>query len=644
MKQTLSRVSIGALLALGFSLLVGHLAGRAILRSNFENFVRSSLSATTHEQNTLDLSAYSRLLYALVQSSGHYSDTSVVFCRENSAIAFAPSSGKSREETGRCLNPVQSKFAEFGWLGVERFKYLTAVPRLADSVSLIVATAPRVINPYSLLIALVTIAACLSVFAARERARFRLKLIAADATLGKVAAQVAHDIRSPLAALESVESEMKVLPEESRVLIRSAIGRIKDIANGLLETNRQARGGGKASAQLLSSMVDVLVSEKRLQYRSRLGIEIGTRFGIETYGLFAEIDSAAFKRVLSNLINNSVEAIAGSGTVTVELDAREGCALVTVADNGKGIAKELQEKLEQGQVTRGKKEGSGIGLRHAKEAVESWGGALRIASKEHAGTRVTLKLPLTSAPEWFVPKLELKAGTHVAILDDDVSIHQIWRGRFEMANARARGVVLQHFSAAAELANFAASMRTEPMLCLVDYELLGEDRSGLDVIASLGIAGRSILVTSRFEEPEVRARCARLGMRLIPKGMAALVPIAVASLTPHADAQKFDAVLIDDEDLVHATWRITAKRDGKRVLLCKSFEEFFERSGALDRATAIYVDVSLGRGVRGEDVSKRVVDAGFANVYLSTGHRAEQFAHLAWLKGVVGKEPPWLVE
>ncbi|MFN7684788.1 MAG: hypothetical protein ACK5QT_05190, partial [Oligoflexia bacterium] len=86
--------------------------------------------------------------------------------------------------------------------------------------------------------------------------------------------QVAHDVRSPLAALEMVAAQLQELPEDRRVMIRSAVGRIKEIANNLLQ-KKGANGSGEASAgsqvrktscQLLSSIVDEIVTEKRFQY------------------------------------------------------------------------------------------------------------------------------------------------------------------------------------------------------------------------------------------------------------------------------------------------------------------------------------------------------------------------------------------
>ncbi|MBI4237175.1 MAG: hypothetical protein HY696_02000 [Deltaproteobacteria bacterium] len=87
---------------------------------------------------------------------------------------------------------------------------------------------------------------------------------------------------------------------------------------------------------------------------------------------------------------------------------------------------------------------------------------------------------------------------------------------------------VQHFSSGTEARRWCQQQRLDQTVFLCDYELIGEPNYGLDLIQELGVQACAILVTSHYEEPHVQQRCAALGVRLIPKGLAGLVPIEVA--------------------------------------------------------------------------------------------------------------------
>jgi signal transduction histidine kinase len=466
--------------------------------------------------------------------------------------------------------------------------------------------------------------------------------------IGKMAAQVAHDIRSPLAALGALESELGALDEDIRLMVRSAVNRIKDIANNLLHQNRTVHHkepvpGSKlvhheiASIVLLPSLIEPLITEKRMQFRSRIGIEIDGNLDASSYGLFASVQPAEFKRVISNLVNNAVEALKDSGRVTLSLSSFGQKIELILRDNGRGIPPEILSKLGQRGETHGKEGGSGLGLYHARIAVESWNGTLSIDSKVGDGTSITLTLPKAASPEWFVSNLLIKPEATIVILDDDTSIHQIWQGRFDSLRVTEKGIEVVHLSTPEQLGkwineNPAASKMA---LFLSDYEL-GFEKNGLTLIEEFDLGPQSILVTSRFEEPQIAEGCRRLNVRLIPKGMAGYVPIRL-----EVPLEKIDAVLIDDDRLVHMSWNMVAQTKGIQL---KSFADpgsFFLESDRYDRTVPIYIDSNLGSGVHGEDVALKAHGLGFTKIYLATGYQPEQFTQHTFLQGVLGKEPPF---
>lgn len=470
--------------------------------------------------------------------------------------------------------------------------------------------------------------------------------------LSKIATQVAHDIRSPLAALGALEPQMHMLPENTRILVRSAISRIHDIANNLLANSKVQDIGGAfdepTSTQLVTAIIDPLISEKRLQLRIKPGVELIWNVGALSYGLFANLQPIEFKRILSNIINNAAEALPeNTGKIFVSVSSQnitaglKGMLKISVRDNGKGIPVDILRKLGVRGETFGKENGNGLGLYHAKEFLEKWGGSLTIESETGHGTSVTLLLPQVMAPDWFVSKLVIFPKAKVYLLDDDYSIHRIWKGRLESTAGSAHGVVLKTFTLATD---FEAAVKAEkPDLCLLDYELAGQEVTGLDVVQKLGIGVSSILVSSRFEEPQIHARAVSLKMKILPKGMTGLVPIELQSddLQFTSKNNGIDAVLIDDDALVQLTWEYSANAAGKKIRCFKSPESFYAVQKTIHQSTPIYIDVSLAEGVKGDQVAKFLHEQGFTNLFLATGYNSEQYNHLVFLKGVIGKEPPW---
>ncbi len=473
--------------------------------------------------------------------------------------------------------------------------------------------------------------------------------MAEEVSRGRLAGQVSHDIRSPLSAIAAVEEDLRYLPEETRTIIRGALTRIKDITNILGEssqqfdskanTNTQIQGG---ESYLLSGLVEIIMSEKRAEYRSRTGLELITRLDPQSYDLFAAIDPKEFKRVLSNLINNGVEALSAPGRIEVSLSHEDDFAVISVSDKGNGIPKDRIEKLCTRGASFDKPGGQGLGLSHAKEAVNSWGGQIEIISTEGKGTNVRLILPKCETPGWFLSKLIISKGCRIAVLDDDSSIHAVWDNRIASDHAR-----IVHYSSAAEFrAGIIAAGETGFDLFLVDYELLGDTVSGLDLIQNFNLGSRCVLVTSHFEKEGIRKRCADLGVKLLPKGLAGFVPIVYSACPAETSADLFEgalfeAVLLDNDPLIRESWANRARKNKIKLLTFSKPKELFSALPSLGLRTAIYVDYDLRSEVNGAEVTRKLSGLGFQETFVTTGYRTTEIEPMPWVRAVIGKEPPW---
>ena len=210
--------------------------------------------------------------------------------------------------------------------------------------------------------------------------------------LGELAASVAHDIRSPLSALNIVTASLRDLPEAKKSLLYSAIARINQIADDLLNVHRQEKSV-ENSPGTLSEMIGEIVTEKRLQI-SALRRDITVRTSLEILGNYKlGCPPADFQRVLSNLITNSIEAINGDGVVSIRGEMDDVFVRIFIEDSGPGIPPQVLDKLGVQGISFGKAGGNGLGLLNAFRSVRSWGGNVLIESRMGEGTGVCLVLP-----------------------------------------------------------------------------------------------------------------------------------------------------------------------------------------------------------------------------------------------------------
>jgi len=363
------------------------------------------------------------------------------------------------------------------------------------------------------------------------RERERVELVSYQ----QVARQVVHDIRSPLTALKMVSATLADLPEAQRTLIRSAVQRIDDIAMSLQVRRHetpQAKVAGMGHVESVADLVETLVFEKRVEFSNYSGFNIHVDLQ-NAYGLFAILDGALFKRQLSNIINNAVEASNGAGAIHIAVADRDGQIAVDVSDRGKGIPSEILGRLGREAVSFGKRghsgSGQGIGLLHVRKFLDSIGGELRIDTCEGSGTTVTMLFPPEPAPDWFPKSLRIEKGCRIIMVDDDPSIHEVWRERFKQDGIDSR-VEAFHFYSPEE---FLEWQKSAPALgsesnttYLFDYEFKGSRSTGLDLVERLKErSGRVFLVTSRYDDGVIQRRLASRGLRLLPKSLATHVPL-----------------------------------------------------------------------------------------------------------------------
>jgi PAS domain S-box-containing protein len=343
--------------------------------------------------------------------------------------------------------------------------------------------------------------------------------------------QVVHDIISPLSALRMIIPRLTDVPEKQRITLKQATAQIEDIANDLLRQYRPPEKQVTENTVLFTFMeLTSILSEKRLEF-SALPVTFNKKIDPNAYFVFIEANRKDWLRMLSNLINNAVDALDGKvGTVQLELRIEDNKVVVIIADTGKGMPPEVREKILQGTaVTEGKKDGHGIGMIQVFETLKKYQGKLEIESIPNVGTKMIVTFSKVAAPIWAATELKLTADQTVLILDDDQFIHGAWETKFAPVLATNPNMKLIHFTEGDKLLEYLANLnQTElsKVYLLSDYELLNQKKNGLDLIDQTKIT-RAMLVTSHYANEKVVARAKELNIFVLPKRLASKISIQV---------------------------------------------------------------------------------------------------------------------
>jgi PAS domain S-box-containing protein len=220
------------------------------------------------------------------------------------------------------------------------------------------------------------------------------------ASVGRLAATVAHEINNPLEAVTNfiyLARHQPGLPEKAKYYLKYADQELARVAHIARQTLGFYRDNSHAVSIAVPNVVeDVLaIYERKFKYKS-LKIERRIEPGLTICAMRGEL-----KQVLSNLVANAIDASGKGGTIIVHArksrdfhSGRNGIR-ITIADTGSGIDDSHKERLFSPFFTTKKEVGTGLGLWITKDLLERKGGhiSFRSRSSKPSGTVMSIYLP-----------------------------------------------------------------------------------------------------------------------------------------------------------------------------------------------------------------------------------------------------------
>jgi len=217
------------------------------------------------------------------------------------------------------------------------------------------------------------------------------------ATLGQLAAQLAHEIGTPLSSV-SGHLQLALLQQDLSPQLRERldvatreIARISSIVRDYLDSTRPLEPERKATA--IGRLIEEAVEVTR-------GVEPGVGPAV-SWLVSPDIgelitDPGLLRQVLVNLVSNGLDAVEGGGEVRVEARLDGGDAVqITVSDTGPGIAPDALKRIfEPFYTTKGRGKGTGLGLAICRQLTIALGGTINVDSEPGNGSTFKLRLPL----------------------------------------------------------------------------------------------------------------------------------------------------------------------------------------------------------------------------------------------------------
>jgi two-component system nitrogen regulation sensor histidine kinase NtrY len=217
-------------------------------------------------------------------------------------------------------------------------------------------------------------------------------------TWQEIARRVAHEIKNPLTPIKlSTERMLKKWEHKDadfdQVFHRSAKTIVKEVDSLRRLVDEFSRFGKMPEINKTPTQIPIIIDEVVNLYKGYKGVEINV--SIPDNSPMVELDGEQFRRVIINIFDNAIQAMANSGRiyVTLKFDIPSNWAYIEIADNGPGIRDEDKDKLLLPYFST-RKNGTGLGLAIANRIIAEHRGYIRVRDNEPNGTVFTIDVPI----------------------------------------------------------------------------------------------------------------------------------------------------------------------------------------------------------------------------------------------------------
>jgi len=238
-----------------------------------------------------------------------------------------------------------------------------------------------------------------------EKRRLEKKLLQKEkmASIGRVVAGVAHEVRTPLAIIKTRmqmwqkslnegnkrNAAQKFITEDSIKLVVNETDRLSNLIKRLLIYSKPIN-----KSFVKTNIWDLIKETIRLVQIQKDNPDIDFNM-VEKEVPEIMVEKNSLQQVFINVFSNSVEAMPKGGTINIKIETINNHIVIEIEDEGVGIPFEIFENIFEPFVTS-KTSGVGLGLSISYEIIKAHNGEIQFENLKYGGVKCTIKLPLTT--------------------------------------------------------------------------------------------------------------------------------------------------------------------------------------------------------------------------------------------------------
>lgn len=212
--------------------------------------------------------------------------------------------------------------------------------------------------------------------------------------LGRAAAQVAHEVKNPLAGLLLYSLHLKSKAENFSDNEIYLVDKIVDTINHLNSRVEQILGFArpvnlKVRSENLNGIINDVLDLVQPQIAAN-NVEVS--LSLDQQPVYVRVDQSSMRGALLNLMLNAIEAMPAGGTLSIAVNQIDETVRLELTDTGRGIEDEEVRKIFEPFYTT-KAQGLGLGMPYAKKIIDQHGGTISLSSRLGVGTTISITLP-----------------------------------------------------------------------------------------------------------------------------------------------------------------------------------------------------------------------------------------------------------